>query len=146
MAEFNGKRRFVVIDGVKRSVYSVAQELGVKAHTALRRYERRRELGMEISLHLLAKPITGIPRTMYRRQLNSELHKAIRQYMKKTGKEISELGKHLGITSGSVSRVIAGGKRITPQRLNEIAEFLMLTDSEERNLHKIAARNEGWKV
>lgn len=101
---------------------------------------------MEISVHLLAKPITGIPRKQYRRQLNSELHKAIRQYMKRTGKEISELGKHLGITPGSTSRFIAGGKRITPQRLNEIADFLMLTDHEEKSLHKLAARNEGWKV
>lgn len=146
MAEFNGKRRFVVIDGVKRSIHSIAQELGMPPMRTLKRYERRRELGMEISVHLLAKPLTGVPRTMYRRQLSSELHKAIRQHMKKTGKGIAELAKGLGVTSGSVSRVLADCRRITPQRLNQIADFLMLTESEEKNLHKLAARNEGWKV
>lgn len=146
MGKFTGTNTKLRLDGEVLTVAVAAQRLNLTPWAVLHRYRHRKARGMELSLRALAKPLTGTTQKLIKPRPITPFVAQLRKHMLVQGRHIRDLAAHLGIHRDSVSRLLCERRAITPERLAQLCDWLMLTDEEEHELNVLAARQHGWKV
>lgn len=146
MGQYKGIRKRVRIDGETYTIAQLAKKLGITPFATLRRYNHRKERGMELSLRVLAKSLNGTPKRLMKPRPLGLLAARIRSHMIVQGRSMKDLAASIKVHTATVTRLLTDKRSINPKRLEQIVDWLMLTDEEERDLHILAAREHGWKV
>jgi DNA-binding Lrp family transcriptional regulator len=136
-------QREYIVDGRRTTLKALADQLGLSIDNVYRRILVRQERGIKLTVKSIGKSIQG-----YGLKANSSGNTPARQYIHtlfaQQGKTLTQFAKQHGY--GKSVRALYGVRYLKPEHINEFAEFLVLTDEEEREMHRLAAREMGWKV
>lgn len=62
------------------------------------------------------------------------------------GHKQSDIAKRLGVSQAYLSDMLNGRRRINPPMLDKLADLLSIDRKSIARLHKVGAREQGWRV
>jgi len=77
---------------------------------------------------------------------NTEFGKSLSKILNCYSSNQSSLARDMGVSRAYVSSICNGTKSVSPNKIDEISNFLGMTEEEQIKLHRAAAKDQGFKL
>lgn len=146
MPKTNGTGTWHTIDGRRHRLDNIAARLGIGVEAAARRIQVRKARFGTLSWEMLERKLAGQSLRTNHHAAKSPLLRELRRMLAKNGKTMVQFASKYDVSYMETLRKFSGIRKITPKDIELVCDFVMATDEEELKLHRLGAREEGWKV
>lgn len=134
------------IDDREYTIDEVSAELGLSVDATRGRIYTRIRAGVVLSWTTLRKPRQGKQR-LRKLLVKRPAAQYLRDILNARYLAVAKVAKDLGHKSSLyLQSVLRGEIDVSPQMADRLSDVLMLSDEEERKLHRLGAIQSGWKV